>query len=158
MTSPFVAVPPSEPEGSPSLIANNGWFPDVDLVVLRKAARIDPSITLERLREAAVSAIVEINRELRTWREVQVDAGHASLADVPAEQIGGESCLLGLYRRAVHTLVGADLADRLADIGATAAGHDRADELATAADLRRRAARWAVSDIVGRTRMTVELI
>lgn len=158
MTSPFVAVPPSPPPGSPQLIANDGWFPDIDLGLLRLATRLDPAITAERLRESAVNSIVEINRTLAAWRADRTLAGAASMADVPAPQIGGESQLLGLYRRAVHTLVGADLGERLADIAATAAGVTRADELATPGDLLRRAAHWAVSDIVGRPRMTVELI
>ena len=158
MTSPFVAVPPSPPAGSPDLVENDGWFPDIDLQLLRSTFRIAPAITPERLREATVFALQSIRRQLTIWQAVQAALGHASLADVPAPQIGGESRLLGLYRRAVHAEVAADLADNLRDLGTTAAGHDRADELEASTDNLRRAVWWAISDLTGSPRMIVELI
>lgn len=158
MTSPFVAAPLSLPPGSPHLVENDGWFPDIDLDLLKTSIRIDPSISIERLRESVVNAIQSVARQLRAWRDGVEASGAANLGDVPAPKIGGESRLLALYRRAIHTETAADLSENLRDIGTTNSGHDRADELADSTDVLRRNARWAVSDFLSRRRMTVEMI
>lgn len=153
----FVSPPvPSTDPGQ--LVGNDGWFPDIDLALLRITVRVDPNVTLERLREAAVQAISSANDDLADWKALQVEAAHADLAAVPSVQLGGESRLVALYRRAVHSYVAADLSARLRDIGTTSSGHDRADELVTTEDTHRQAARWAIRDILGKRRTTVELI
>lgn len=152
-------VSPPVPTTDPGqLVANDGWFPDIDLTLLRITVRVDPNVTDERLREAAVQAISSALDDLEDWKALQIEAGHPNLAAVPAVQIGGESRLVAIYRRAVHSYAAADLAARLRDIGTTSSGHDRADELVTTEDTHRQAARWAVRDILGKRRTTVELI
>ena len=146
--------------GSPSEypITNDGWYPDLDGTHLRAALRLDGSVTDARLETAAVNAIIEINRELRSWKARQIADGHSSLADVPAEQIQGGSELLHLYRRAIYCSAGAELAERYRDYSATGDGAERADAQLPTADEYRRDARWAIRSILGVVHTTVELI
>lgn len=139
-------------------ITNDGWFPDLDADHLRAALRLDGSVTEARVEAAAVNALIETNRELRTWKTEQLAAGHARLTDVPADSIQGESQLLHLYRRAIYCTAGAELAERYRDYSATGDGAERAEALTPTADEYRRDARWAIRSILGRVHTTVELI
>ena len=143
---------------APYPITNDGWFPDLDGQHLRESLRLDGSITDARLETAAVNAVIEVNRELKAWKAQQVAAGNASLEDVPADQIQGESQLLHLYRRAIYCSAGAELAERMRDYSATGDGAERAEVLTPTADEYRRDARWAMRSILGRVHTTVELI
>ncbi|WP_374365944.1 head completion/stabilization protein [Stutzerimonas sp.] len=143
---------------APYPITNDGWFPDLDGQHLRESLRLDGSITDARLETAAVNAVIEINRELKSWKAQQLAAGNASLADVPADEIQGESQLLHLYRRAIYCSAGAELAERMRDYSATGDGAERADALTPTADEYRRDARWAIRNILGIAHTTVELI
>lgn len=153
----FVAqVPaPATPEG---LIANDGFFPDVDIAKLRAAVRLPGEITIERLTASALYAVDSCNRELDAYKSAAVAAGHTTLADIPASSLAGESRLVMLYRRAVYSTVKADLTERYRDVDTTATGSKRAEDLEPSIDEQRRNARWAVSDILGLPHSTVELI
>ncbi|MEX2964276.1 head completion/stabilization protein [Microbulbifer sp. TYP-18] len=152
-----VNVPDSQPtSGEP--FGNDGWFPDIDQEHLRDSVRIHGDIPEQRLREACLYAMASVNRELRDWQSQQIESGYSSLAQVPGTQMGGESQLLMLYRRAVYSTVKADLTERYRDHDSTGAGHDRADDLSPGIDEQRRNARWAISAILGLSRSTVELI
>lgn len=150
------AAPPAAPD--PELITGDGWWPDVDLAKLREIVRIDTTVTPIRLREAAADAIIELGAELAEWRAPLEAAGHANLHAVPAPQIDGQSQKVTLYTRAIYSSVAADLAERLKDVSATAAGMERADELACPADEFRRNVRWAIARLTGKNHVVVELI
>lgn len=154
----FIATAPAGTASRPDVVENDGWFPDIDLGELRTAMRLDGTVTAERLREAVIDAIASANAELATWRDAQLAAGHTSLADVPAPAVGGGSVQLARYRRAVYHLAHADLTERYRDYDATKSGGQKADDLeATTGDARRNA-RWALNDLRGIARTTVELI
>ena len=85
------------------VITNDGWFPDVDPVLFRKQMRLRDSVTPERLREAILGAMIEIGNGLESWRAPLELAGATTLDAVPAPQIGGESRLVVLYRRAMDS-------------------------------------------------------
>lgn len=159
--SSFLAQPPSpstvtEPPQEPC-VANDGWFPNVSPAELRSSSRLNGNITPDRLEMALAVAISSVNDELSTYKANMVASGVESLVAVPAPQIGGRSIKVTLYLRAVYSLVQADILDRYPDLGTTAAGEKRSEELPTS-DALRRDARWAISDIFGRPRSTVELI
>lgn len=147
-----VTVPPQEP-----VVTNDGWFPDVSPAELRASSRLNGNITPDRLAISLAVAMSSVNDELATYKADRLAEGHNTLAVVPAAQIGGQSIKATLYLRAVYSLVQADVLDRYPDFGTTAAGEKRAEELPTS-DALRRDARWAISDILGRSRSTVELI
>ncbi|WP_269633141.1 head completion/stabilization protein [Pelomonas sp. BJYL3] len=139
-------------------LTNDGWFPAIALAELRAAVRLDGTVTPARLRHAAVNAMASVNGELASYKEAQLQAGHAGLADVPAPQVAGESVQLQRYRRAVYACVQADLIEHYRDFDTTGAGDKAADKLELRVHDLRRDVRWAISDLVGRRRTTVELI
>ncbi|BCA60249.1 head completion/stabilization protein [Sphingomonas sp. HMP6] len=141
-----------------AVITNDGWFPDVDPALLRLQVRIRDSVTPERLREAILGAMISIGNVLAAWRLPLEMSGIASLADVPAAQLGGESRLVLLYRRAIAAQTKADLVERYRDMDLTGAGQRQVGDLDQSVEELRRDATHAVRDMLGRTRTDVELI
>lgn len=156
----FVSTPPlSQPSETPAPpITNDAFYPDVSLEHARDTMRLDGTVTDARLRHELLAATASVNDELRAARSAWREAGITRLADVPADQLDGETVLLQHYRRAVYCLAKATLIERYRDYDTTADGARRADELEPQSDELRRDARWAINDIVGRPRVTVELI
>lgn len=154
--SSFIATAPAQT--GQNLIANDGFFPDIDMAKALVAMRQDGTVTAERLRAALVEAALSINEELAAWKADRIAAGYASLQAVPAPQIDGKSANLHRYFRALYCQARAGLIERYRDYDATAAGNKTAEALLQAVEDLRRDARWAVSDILGITRTTVELI
>lgn len=142
----------------PASISNGPFWPDIDLSELRKTVRLDGTVTAERLKHAAINAVIQVNTDLAAWRTRQQQNSHTCLANVPAEQINGQSIYLQLYLRAVYCLTRANLTERYADFDATAKGSkDAAEQNQTITDLYRDA-RFAIRDILGNSHVTVELI
>jgi hypothetical protein len=150
-------VPPPEPV-STAAITNDGWFPDIDPAAFRATLRVRQDVTAERLREAILGAMITVGNDLALWSVALQLGGYAKLADVPSLKLGGESRLVILYRRAVACFAKADLVERYRDVDTTAAGDRKADALEPTIDELRRDGRYAIRDILGRTRTNVELI
>jgi hypothetical protein len=146
----------AHPGGEP--IGNDGFFPDISVDHAYAAMRLDGTVTQQRMRAALVEAVISVNDELQTWKVAQVSFGRNTLADVPAPKIDGRSAHLHRYERAVHCLAAAWLIERYRTIDATAAGDRKAEAENLGVDDLRRDARWAISDIQGAARTTVELI
>lgn len=139
-------------------IANDGFFPDIDPVDAREVVRMDGTVTAERLHHSLIDAISSINGELGAWKAAQIAAGHATLAAVPAPAIATISIHVHHYKRAVYALTKANLVERYRDFDSTNAGNKKADQMENPIDDLRRDVRWAISDILGICRTTVELI
>lgn len=140
------------------VIRNSAFYPDIDATDLREAMLLDGTVTTARLYEAVLNAIASANADLCTWRIAQQAQGYNSLSAVPAELIDGESILVAHYRRAVYCLAAANLQERFRSFDTTGDGHRAADRLEIPIDGLRRDARWAIRDILGISRSTVELI
>ena len=153
----FVATTPPRLEHEPP-IANDGFWPDIDPAEARARMRIDGTVTAPRLRAALVEAIAATNAQLATWQAEQVAAGYATLAAVPAPSIDGTSAHAHRYQRAVACTAAASLIERHRSFDATNDGHQYADKLESPIDDLRRDAHWAIADILGRARTTVDLI
>lgn len=152
----FIAVQPASTQED--TVSNGAFWPSVDLNTLRKTVRLDGTVTTERLKHALVSAIIQVNRDLKIWREKQQDDGYAMLDQVPAERIDDNSELVLLYLRAVYCLTRANLLERYADFDSTGKGtKDTAEQNQTITDLYRDA-RFAIRDILGESHVTVDLI
>lgn len=102
--------------------------------------------------------MADINRQLRDWQAEQQAAGAVTIADVEAPSWQVPDAYPLLYRRAVYATAHAALLERYREVSATAQGDERGEAKRDAADDYRRDARWAVSEIEGRTHATVELI
>lgn len=143
------------------MVENDGFYVDINLPQMRDAVRLDGTVTDVRLREAVIAAILHVNYELRDWKLLQIAAGYASLAAVPADRIDRESVLISLYRRAVYCSAKADLIERYRDYDSTASSlsdKKMMEALDNAPGDQRRNAHWAIADIIGRSHLTVELI
>lgn len=139
-------------------IANALFWPEVDLDTVRKRMRLDGSVTDDRLREATVAAMWFVNDALATWRAGQQAAGYDSLDEVPGPSIADVPRGVALYMRAICCAVGAELTERYRSFDATDSANQRADDLTPSITELRRDLAWALSDLQGRPRTTVELI
>lgn len=151
-------IAPQKATGTPDIIPNNSFWPDVDLAKFRSVMRVDGTVTPERLRQVVLTAMAEVNAELYPWRERQELAGHNSLADVPAERLAGVSVRLHHYENAVWCWTRAVLNERYQDFDATASAVKRGEELSDASGDLWRDARWAISRVQDMPHCTVELI
>jgi hypothetical protein len=161
MSSAFISLPPAgdtAPAAVDDAVDFDGFYPALSLAAARAAMRIPTDITDARLCDALAAAMLEIADDLAAWRAVQDAAGFAVLADCSDRMVAGEKRLVMLWRRAVHQLAMADLAEIQRGPDSTPAGMDRAGPLdITAADYRRNS-RWAVRDMLGIPHTTIELI
>ena len=75
----FIALanPPSTTEEP--VVANDGWFPNIDPADLRATARLDGTVTAARLRHALLAAMASVNAELGIWKAGQVFIGYATI-------------------------------------------------------------------------------
>lgn len=158
----FVSLPPAaeveQPSAPETAIVNDGFFPDIEPAAVRDAARITTTITAARLRAAILGAIMSVEIDLRAYTAASIAAGHATLADVPAPQLDGQSVQLIRYNRAIALYAKAELIERHRDFDTTSAGGNQADELTPSIGELRRDALHAVRDILGKARTTIELI
>lgn len=148
--------------GSELLIQNDPWFPAVDPEALRKACRLDGTVTPDRLKHALLYALDSVNQELAAYQAARLAEGCAALADVPCPTLDGQSAQIVRYRRAVYACVQAELSEAYRDIDTTPHSEGKSDRIKerieAKADGYLRAMRWAISDLLGQRRTTVELI
>lgn len=154
--SSFLASAPAKPDQDG--IANDGFFPNLTVADALAAMRQDGTVTPERLRGALIEAVLAVNEELAVWKANRQAAGYGTLADVPAPKIDGKSAHLHRYLRAVYCQARAGLIERYRDYDATAAGDRKAEAMMQAVEDLRRDGRWAINDLLGTSRTTVELI
>lgn len=138
-------------------VANDGFFPAIDLQRLRDSVRLDGTVTPLRLRNAVVDAMLHVNDELAGWKTAQVAAGVTGL-DQLEPKIGGEAAQLHRYLAAIYRTVKADLNEQFRNLDTTKAGVDDADKLLQLVEDERRAAKLAIRAFLGVPQSTVELI
>ena len=151
-------VAPEQAPDTPEIIENTSFWPDLNLADFRSAMRTDGTVTATQLRQVVLTAISEVNAELYDYRSRQQQLGYASLADVPAERLAGQSQRVHHYRNAVWCWTRAVLNERYQDYDATAAGVKRGEALEDATGDLWRDARWAISRVQDRPHSIVELI
>jgi len=142
----------------PFVITNDGFWPDIDVVHMRKSIRLDGSITDARIEVVAINALIQVNRELAEAKTGYLEQGFNSLSAVPALKVNDESSLIHLYRRSIYCSVAAELTERYRSYDSTVDGNKNADELTPSVDEYRRDARFAIRDLLGVGHSTVELI
>lgn len=139
-------------------LVNNVFFPNIQLIEIRNAMRIDGTVTNERLKHSAIEAMQTVNRDLKAYRLNAKKEEKNTLAETDEETINGESELVYLYKRAVFCLTAANLYERYRSYDSTKQGNDKAEQLIdTAGDLKRDY-HFAVRDILGSNRMIAELV
>ena len=142
----------------PVTITNAPFFPDLQLQEFRDSMRLDGTVPDERAVHALESGMFDVNRSLSAFMQAQKDLGFDTLEDVPDADWQPMGTNVRLYLRAVWCLAKASLIERYRDYDATGSGHDKAEAMDLTSDDLRRDASWALSDIRGVHRTTVELI
>lgn len=152
----FIATANPPIEAEDAQVTNDPWFPEIDASKVRESCLLDGTVTAVRLAEAIESAIDTVNGELRTYKADQLALSVASLA------VAGDGRQAGRYLRAIHAHVQAELAEAYREIDTTPHNDSKTDRIRerieAKVDEHRRKLRWAISDLLGRPRTTVELI
>ena len=155
----FVALPASPISPASSVVAGDGWYPDIDVNAMRDALRITDLVTHTRIVGAIEGGLLTVEGELAYWRATKEADGLQSLEEVdPDRTIGGDHRLTVLYVRAVRFHAAAELAELHRDLSATTDGQTRAEPQLLTAEEYRKLATQAVRDILGVPRVAVELI
>ncbi|HGP3950389.1 TPA: head completion/stabilization protein [Klebsiella pneumoniae] len=152
----MVVIPP--PASDEPVIKNTFFFPDIDPKRVREGMRLEQTVAPARLREAIKTGIAETNAELFLWREQQIAGGGNTLADVPSDELDGESVRVFYYLRAVTSMATATLYERYRGVDASARGDKKADSIDTTVDELWRDMRWAVSRVQDKPRCIVSQI
>lgn len=153
----FIQSSPATNDEAPP-ISNHPFFPAVELAAFRSTMRVDNVATAQRARHALYTAMLDVNARLTDWMLDQLSSGYETLADVPERPGHPSGARVELYLRAVYALGKASLSERYRDYDTTGQGKNRADDMIDTIDDLRRDANWAINDIVGRPRSTIELI
>ena len=152
----MVVIPP--PASDEPVIKNTFFFPDIDPKRVREGMRLEQTVAPARLREAIKTGIAETNAELFLWREQQIAGGVNALADVPADDLDGESVRVFYYLRAVTSMATATLYERYRGVDASARGDKKADSIDTTVDELWRDMRWSVARVQDKPRCIVSQI
>lgn len=155
---PLVLTQPANVPAPTGTLQAGPFWPAIELAPLTAALVVDGTVTQGRLEHAAVDALATTVQQLQAWADKQQAAGHATLADVPAQTINSESVLVLRFRRAVYSYTQASLLQRYASTSATGRSDAAAELRDEQAGQHARDAIWAVRDITGSGRMAVELI
>lgn len=136
--------PIEDPELSIEIIVGNDGWPDLDPNIARAVIRLNGTVTNTRLIESLKNSIQAVQSELSRWKALQTEA-------LDARQ-------KGLYLRAVYFTTKADLNEQFRDFDATNVGVKDADQSDAGIDDARKTVRWAISDLLGLSRVTVEAL
>ena len=100
-------IPSLDPAASDGIIiANDGFYPDLDLTAFKAETGQGDVFPPARLVATLQAAMIEINASIIAWR---VDQTAPCLAEIPAPDYGGISEKILLYTRAVFCRARAEL-------------------------------------------------
>lgn len=158
----FIATANPPVQGTEPVVANDGFWPDVDREQLRKDIRLDGTVTAERLQIAVLAAMWAVNAELQGWQIEQQASGWVTLAEVPAPSYAGQSIKASQYLRAIYSHVQAQLAEAYRDIDTMPQGAGKEQRVLSALEIRvdgfNQQLRWAIADLQGQSRVIAELL
>lgn len=143
------ANPQVPDSGTAQTVIEQDWWPSVDLVKAREVMRLNGTVTDDRLHESLLNAVYSVNDELIEWSETNRLSNPDGMP---------EGRLSHLYRRAVYFYAKAELVERYRDFDTTGEGDRRADDQEGIPGEARRNMRWAIRDIQGKSRTTIEAL
>ncbi|MGJ8526866.1 hypothetical protein LMG33818_002629 [Halomonadaceae bacterium LMG 33818] len=168
--STFIAIGGSGPRAPETIIANTGFWPDIDPNDFRTVHRITDTVTNARVETALRAAMSITNRVLEAWRARFFSKNPPqtpipqTLSDVTLYSWMPPGGLVGHYVRAVYAEAHAQILDRYRDYDATGPAR-REGQSRTHTDPRmdtaasyRQDANWSITEILNRPHTTVELI
>lgn len=90
-------------------IKNDGFWPDLNLSEFQIERAMSPNINERLLRDAIVSAVVEINLILEQYKNTQISKGINRASDCGVVSVDGTSSTVIIYKKAVFARAKADL-------------------------------------------------
>ncbi|TSJ91759.1 head completion/stabilization protein [Gilliamella apicola] len=91
------------------IIKNDGFWPDLKLSEFQIERSMSPNINHQLLRDAIVSAVVEINLTLEQYKNQQLSAGITTANDCGVISVDHVSSTVIIYKKAVFARAKADL-------------------------------------------------
>ena len=165
------SISPRAPEPTTATVKNDGWWPDIDMVLLRDSVRLPSGVTDKRLVHRTRQIVLSINNELAEWKAQRKSEGYARPADIPvedAEDTTGQDAydehpLITHYLSAVYAEVDARLCEQYRQTDSTGRGEKNAQMLDPRVSEGFRDKDWEVEAILNfnvpaHTKITVELI
>lgn len=110
------------------IVANNTFFPDIDVNSVRREYTIDDRTDDQELIRIIQSNLMRVNGDLKVWVRDKISQGYDTLESVPADPLGNDSVLILSYQHAVCYGVKADVMRGKLDYDLTAKGDQEADE------------------------------
>ena len=149
------AAPPAR-----DTIPNSPWWPVVSFECYRAASRIDRTAADEQVFAALREAVMAVNAQAAGWlgNAFALHPGATTLADLPAPDSQPTDYLSARYLRAVYCAADALLAESYRDFDSSGEGDRRADAMEGRIDAYRRESQYAIAELIGRPRRTVELL
>lgn len=148
-------IPSNGSSAADVVVAQDGWWPDLSVAACRTLTGLGTVYDADRVAAELAAAAIEVNASVAAWRAQQPAP---SLAEIPTTTVNGTSALVILYTSAVYCLVRARLLEVTRDYDSTKQGHDRAEALEATAESWRQRSTEALTRLIGRPRVTVELI
>lgn len=157
--SPLIAKPAAPASPVNSVLAGDGWWPDIDCTAMREALRIGEMVTHARLIATLESAVITVTDDLIRWRATREAQGITALALVePSQQVNGKPRAVVLFTSAVRYAAAAELAEFSVDMSAAATDETRSDAKRDMACFYEKLRLQSVRSLLGVTRVAVELI
>lgn len=139
-------------------IENNGFFPNVSTAPFVEEYRIPSDIPAETIKSHIVSAMFAINFQLREFKTEQIELGNNTLTAVPADHIGGVNEKVHLYKRAVFCEAKSEILKETQTVSRTKDAENLAKSAEETEDKYREWAADAVRQLIGQSRVTVEVL
>ena len=134
-------------------IKSDPFYPIILLDHIREIVRIDGAVTNERLKQAIIEEVLDINRLL-----VSLRAKASVLSELSTTQINDQPETDFLYLSAVANGVAAKVNENYRNYDSSNSGAKRADQAECTVDDYRRNKQWAIQHLLGENHTVVELI
>lgn len=134
-------------------IKSDPFYPIIVLDQIREIVRIDSAVTNERLQQAIIEEVLDINRLLTSLK-----AKAGALSELSTTQINDQPDTDFLYLSAVANGVAAKLNENYRNYDSSNAGAKKAEQAECTVDDYRRNKQWAIQHLLGQNHTVVELI
>lgn len=158
---------PQPPENRTQTVKNDGWWPDIDMQLLRDSVRLPAGVTDKRLVQRTRQVILSINNELAAWKQARRSEGYTSPESIPVDDTPGDAYdehpLITHYLAAVYAEVSARLNEQYRATDSTGKGDKNAQMLDPTIAEGFRDKDWEITAILkfneaAHTKATVDLI
>lgn len=143
------------------VVCNDGFWPDIDLADFAASYRTPAEHETPTLATAITRAMDWANQQLADFQTEQRAAGYATLAEVPAGTLAGQSRLVGCYLHAVSCCAVAFLTWEFRPLTRSSSAKDTlgdAEETALTEGKWLQYAEEALANLRGHDRVSVRLI